>query len=186
MAPWKIDEISHRQNMPSACVPPLACLRRGAGDHPTPRCPLFSPEWAGWGWGYAGPDVGFWLWINGHAGPRTTFNEISHNNVHISFWPMGYCPADQGYCIVIFLDIWTPVPISAFFLSLIVFSFMEKSSFIFPKYISCTRYEVCNYLFVLWTKIDNAFYIFPERLELIGVRWPTDWRVSLKFHNGLK
>ena len=40
--------------------------------------------------------------------------------------------------------------------------------------------------FVLWTKIDNAFYIFPERLELIGVKWPTDWRVTLKFQNGLK
>ena len=35
-------------------------------------------------------------------------------------------------------------------------------------------------------KIDNAFYIFTERLELIGVRWPTNWRVTLEFHNGLK
>ena len=25
-------------------------------------------------------------------------------------------------------------------------------------------------------KIDNAFYIFTERLVLIGVRWRTDWR----------
>ena len=48
------------------------------------------------------------------------------------------------------------------------------------------RYEVCNYLFVIWTKVHNAFYIFPECLELIGVRWPTDWRVTLKFCNGLK
>ena len=23
-------------------------------------------------------------------------------------------------------------------------------------------------------------------LELIGVRWPTNWRVTLKFHNDLK
>ena len=53
--------LPHRQNMPSAWVPPLACLRRGKGDHPTPCCPLFSLEWAGWGWGYAGPDAGFWL-----------------------------------------------------------------------------------------------------------------------------
>ena len=65
--------VYHRQNMPSACVPPLACLRRGAGDYPTPCCPLFSLEWAGWGWGYAGPDAGFWLCSNTKNLPYTDF-----------------------------------------------------------------------------------------------------------------
>ena len=59
----------------------------------------------------------------------------------------------------------------------------------FMHWIECLatlRYEVCNYLLVLWTKVHNAFYTFPECLELIGVRWPTDRRLTLKFHNGLK
>ena len=34
-----------------------------SGDYPTPCCPLFSLEWAGWGRGYSGPDTGFWLWF---------------------------------------------------------------------------------------------------------------------------
>ena len=70
---------NHRQNMPSACVPPLACLRRGAGDHPTPCCPLFSLEWAGWGWGYAGPDAGFWLWSHPRQGLQhpSIFNPLA-------------------------------------------------------------------------------------------------------------
>ena len=81
------------------------------------------------------------------------------------------------------------------FLSFVNCVFIQgKIIFYFPEiyfmhWIWCLgtlRYEVCNYLFVSWTKIANAFYIFPERLELIGVTWPTDWRVTLKFHNGLK
>ena len=80
-----------------------------------------------------------------------------------------------------YFDIWTPIPISFFLLLLIVFSFMVY--FYFPglhfmHWIGCLRYEVCNYLFVLWTKVHNAFYIFPERLELIAVRWRTHSKIS--------
>ena len=45
----------------------------------------------------------------------------------------------------------------------------------FMHWIRCLatlRYEVCNYLFVFRTKIHDAFYIFPECLELIN-DWPT-------------
>ena len=68
---------------------------------------------------------------------------------------------------------------------IIIFYFLELY---FVHWIWCLatlRYEVSNYLFVLWTKVDDAFYIFSECLELIGVGWPTKWRVT-KFHNGLK
>ena len=104
-----------------------------------------------------------------------------------------YCPAKQGYCDANILTSGHPCQYQfSFFLwcvfihGIIIIHFPELY---FMHWIWCKgtlRYEVCHYIFVSWTKVHNAFYIFPERLELIGVRWPTDWRATLKFHNGLK
>ena len=66
------------------------------------------------------------------------------------------------------------------FLSLIAFFIHGAIIFYFPElyfmhWIGCLAtfgYEVCNHHFVIWTKVHNAFYIFPECLELMGVRYP--------------
>ena len=76
--------------------------------------------------------------------------------------------------------------VNCFFVhGIIIFYFRELYFMHWIWCLATLKYEVCNNLFVLWTKVHNVFYIFPECLELIGVRWPTDWRVTLKFHNGL-
>ena len=52
----------------------------------------------------------------------------------------------------------------AFIHGIIIFYIPEMYLMHWTWCLGTLRYEVCNYLFVLWTKIDNAFYIFPERL----------------------
>ena len=48
--------------------------------------------------------------------------------------------------------------------SAIIFHFLELYFTHWIGYLATLRYEVCNYLFVSWTKVHDAFYIFPECL----------------------
>ena len=74
-------------------------------------------------------------------------------------------------CIEIFWHLDTRANISflsfvncVFIHGTIIFYFLELYFTHWIGYLATLRYEVCNYLFVSWTKVHDAFYIFPECL----------------------
>ena len=83
-----------------------------------------------------------------------------------------FCPAKHGYCDVNILT--SGHPCQYHFLSFVDCVFIHVIIiFYFPElyymhWIGCLgtlSYEICNYLFVLWTNVHNAFFIiFPECL----------------------
>ena len=91
-----------------------------------------------WGWWFETLLRPLWRHCNGSSISRVHISSVIQWGVS-PCWPLlallstlglvitwygTCCPAKQGYCDVILFYIWTPVPISICFLSLIVFSFM--------------------------------------------------------------